>query len=118
MLGGEKLTCRRGCGVEFVQALVTVAAPLLLHKLQRVSRGDLREEVNPHVRRHEHHHNAFIHSLLLQIVLSRNLSAAGKRTFVQLQSMSKAKRKHTWDIPLMLGGWGSVGTRTQRRTNT
>lgn len=44
MLGGEGLTRSGGCGVEVVQALVFVAAPLLLHKLQGVSRGDLREE--------------------------------------------------------------------------
>lgn len=43
---------------------------------------------------------------------------AVKRTFVQLQSVSKAKRKHTCDIPLLLGGWGSVGTRTQKRPDT
>ena len=41
MLGGEGLTCGGGCGVEVVQALDSVAVPLLLHKLQGVSRGDL-----------------------------------------------------------------------------
>ena len=33
MLGGEGLTGGGGRGVEVVQALVFVAAPLLLHKL-------------------------------------------------------------------------------------
>lgn len=35
------LTCGGRRGVEAVQALASVAAPLLLHKLQGVSRGDL-----------------------------------------------------------------------------
>lgn len=41
---GGGLTCGGGRGVEVVQALVFVAAPLLLHKIQGVSRGDLQEE--------------------------------------------------------------------------
>ena len=43
-LGGEGLTCGGGRGVEVVQALVPVAAPLLFHKLQGVSRGNLQED--------------------------------------------------------------------------
>lgn len=46
MLGIEGLTCGGGRGIEVVQALVFVAAPLLLHKLQGVSRGELQEEKN------------------------------------------------------------------------
>lgn len=32
--------------------------------------------------------------------------------------MSKAKRRNTWDIPLMLGGWGSVGMGVQKGSNS
>lgn len=44
VLGGKRITCCRGRGTEVVKALVLVAAPLLLHKLKRVSRGDLKGE--------------------------------------------------------------------------
>lgn len=44
VLGGKQITCWRGRGTEVVKALVLVAAPLLLHKLKRVSRGDLKGE--------------------------------------------------------------------------
>lgn len=40
----EGLTSGRPCGVDVVQALISVAAPLLLQKLQGVSVGDLQEE--------------------------------------------------------------------------
>ncbi|KAF3844086.1 hypothetical protein F7725_016134 [Dissostichus mawsoni] len=40
------------------------------------------------------------------IVVCENERDTMSRTFVQLQSKSKAKRRHTWDIPLTLGGWG------------
>lgn len=46
ILGIEGLTCGGGRGIEVVQALVFVVAPLLLHKLQGVSRGELQEEKN------------------------------------------------------------------------
>lgn len=44
MLEREGLTCGGGRDIEVVQALVFVAAPLLLHKLQGVSRRELQEE--------------------------------------------------------------------------
>lgn len=105
VLGGKQITCWRGRGTEVVKALVLVAAPLLLHKLKRVSRGDLKGE----------------RKFLLMTLRSRRVNQekgnifenwhvkvnnAGSHTFLQLQSMSKAKRRHTWDIPLMLGRWG------------
>lgn len=70
-------------------------------------------------------HVYFINTTIQQTLRHRQRENAVKRskcvrerksrTFAQLQSISKTKRKHTWDIPLMLGGWGSVGIRTQRR---
>lgn len=40
---GGGLTHGRGCGVDEVQALVLVAAPLLLYELEGVGSSDLRE---------------------------------------------------------------------------
>lgn len=105
-LQGLGLTSGGGRGEVVVQALVFVAAPLLLQELQGVSAGNLQEEASRL-------------SLVKVVGVCAKESERGcGRTFGQLQSISKAKRRRTWDIPLTLGGCGLVGTRTQRSPDT